>query len=167
MPEFRIQRLRAEDWQRFRSIRLTALEDSPKAFGSTHEEELQLTSADWQARLERQDVSTFVAVSAEGRDVGLAVGAPYDDVAGLFSMWVAPSSRGSGIGGLLIDKVIAWAIDSRHNKILLDVGDYNTGAISLYQSKGFVRTGITGSLPPPRDSIAEHQRELLIPSYSA
>jgi len=75
-------------------------------------------------------------------------------------MWVAPPARSSGIGRLLIDEVITWAIDSYHSKILLDVGDHNTAAIGLYQSKGFARTGITGTLPPPRDSITEHQQML-------
>jgi len=76
VPKFSIEKLRAEDWQRFRSIRLTALKDSPEAFGSTLAEELQLTTADWHARVQPQGVATFVAVSVKGRDVGLAVGAP-------------------------------------------------------------------------------------------
>lgn len=164
MPAFSIDRLAADEWQRCRAVRLRALEDTPDAFGSTLEEELRLTDAEWQDRLTRSDVATFVARSLGPTDIGLAVGAPYDDVAGLYSMWVAPTARGNGVGGALISAVNEWAIETGHQKILLDVGDHNAAAIALYESKGFVRTGITGTHPPPREDITEHQRVLLLTS---
>ncbi len=162
MDNYSIQQLKLSDWQRFRTIRLRALEESPDAFGSTLEREQKFTAEEWPIRLTRENVATFIAVSDEENDLGLTVGAPYDDAVGLFGMWVAPEARGTGVGGALVDAVIRWAKQSGHQRILLDVGDDNTPAITLYESKGFVRTGITGTLPPPRESITEHQRAILL-----
>jgi ribosomal protein S18 acetylase RimI-like enzyme len=157
-----IVRLRPADWQRFRVIRLRALRESPEAFGSTLEEEQNLTDTDWPDRLARPEVATFVARATDQTDVGLAVGAPYDDEAGLYAMWVAPEARGTGIGSALIDAVIAWASEIGHTKILLDVGDHNAPAIALYERNGFKATGRAGALPPPRIAITEHQRMLVL-----
>lgn len=161
MSDIRIQQMRPGDWERVRSVRLRALADSPDAFGATLEEERSLSQNEWMERLGRSDAATFVA-SDSTRDIGLIVGAPYGDCAGLYAMWVAPEVRGRGIGGRLVDSVIAWASAKGHERILLDVGDDNTAALALYQSRGFVPTDVVGSLPPPRDAISERQMELIL-----
>ncbi|MDP2284085.1 MAG: hypothetical protein Q8L06_08090, partial [Pseudohongiella sp.] len=46
-----IRPLTPSDWQRYKSIRLRSLENSPDAFGSTFERELTLTDEEWQARV--------------------------------------------------------------------------------------------------------------------
>jgi GNAT superfamily N-acetyltransferase len=150
------------DWRRQRTIRLRALADAPDAFAGTLAAEQQLTEADWKARLEREDAAMFLAVSSEGADLGLAVGAPYGTVAGLYAMWVAPETRGRGVGGRLVDAVIDWATRRGHAAVRLDVGHYNGPAIALYESRGFVATGVTGTLPPPRDAITEFQMERVL-----
>lgn len=159
-----VQRLGADDWERGREIRMRALADAPDAFGSTLAEEEALGVADWMRRVRRRDAATFVAVADGGGDVGLAVGAGYDDQAGLFAMWVAPGNRGEGVGGALVDAVIEWATGEGFEKLFLDVGDENREAIALYASRGFLPTGITGTLPPPREQVLEHQRVLLLRS---
>ena len=82
------------------------------------------------------------------------------DSAWLISMWVAPEVRGQGVGVALIDAVVEWARASGARRLLLDVGDHNRPAISLYARMGFEPNGTTGSLPAPRSHIREHQREL-------
>ena len=154
-----------DDWQRVRGVRLRALRDAPDAFGKTLEEALAMSGCDWRGRLDDPDLATFVA-TVNSDDVGLVVGGSYDEdaqAAGLYSMWVAPEMRGAGVGGALVDAVIAWArADSRFTRILLDVSDYNTAAIRLYESRSFLPTGQTGTLPPPREDIQKHQRELVL-----
>ncbi len=157
-----IETLEPSDWERGREIRLRALRDCPDAFGSTLERELQFSDDDWRRRLERTDATTIVAKDAADADVGLIVGAPYDEDAGLYSMWIAPKARQHGIGGRLVDAVIAWSRGQQHQRILLDVGDWNVAAIRLYASKGFQPTGIASAFPPPRQHLIEHQRELLL-----
>lgn len=163
MPSlFVILQLHPPDWQRYRDIRLRALADTPDAFGRQFDSENLFDEEEWVLRLQRSDAIHFAATEPSGNDVGLVAGAPYDDDAGLYSMWVSPEARGQGVGSALIDEVIQWAKVNNRKRLLLDVGDNNTPAIKLYESKGFHPTGITGTLPPPREHIKEHQRQLLL-----
>ena len=146
-----IDTLGTEDWEVFRDVRLKALADTPDAFGSTLEKEEGYSEQDWRGRLERGDCRTFVASSAEARAIGLIVVAPYGEELGVFAMWVDSTARRAGIGGRLLDAASRWAQDQCFNKLMLDVADENFAAIKLYESKGFQRTGITGTLPAPRD----------------
>jgi GNAT superfamily N-acetyltransferase len=154
-----IERLQPGAWGRFRELRLRALAEAPDAFGRTLAEEEAMPPADWRARLESRDSATFIASCAAG-DVGLVVGAAWHgtpSAAGLFAMWVAPTARGSGIGGLLVDAVVDWARTRGDTRLFLDVADANLPAIALYHSRGFRPNGVRGTLPPPRTHIAEHQ----------
>lgn len=146
-----------DDWQRVRSIRIRALHDAPDAFATTVEQSLQRTEASWRSRLASTESVTMLA-SDDGQDIGLIVGAPYDDDAGLFAMWVAPEARGMGVGHALVKAVVQWAAQLGYTRIFLDVGDSNQAAIALYTRHGFDPTGVTGSLDPPREHITGHQR---------
>ena len=157
-----IRKIQPQQWAILREIRIRALTDTPDAFGSTLERETVFTANDWISRLEREDCVTFIAFLDVDSPIGLVTCAPYGTHAGLYSMWVDPQQRGRGIGGMLVDAVIDWAKERGYQKILLDVGDYNAPAIALYKSKGFLETGIKGTLPHPREHIAEHQRELVL-----
>ncbi|GAB5562519.1 MAG: GNAT family N-acetyltransferase [Synoicihabitans sp.] len=154
-----IQKLEPADWERYQAIRLSALADSPDAFGSLYVEERVLLPETWRARLSRDDAITLVGSDDAGNDIGLITAAPYDEHAGLYSMWVAPTARQRSLGQALIRQVIKWAHRSGHRKILLDVGVENHAAIALYRSCRFTPTGITGRLPAPRDHIAEQQMQ--------
>lgn len=157
-----IQALTEAEWERGRDIRLRALRDCPDAFGTMLEHEIDVSEEDWRRRLRRSDALTVIGTADAGCDVGLIVGAPYGEDAGLFSMWTAPEARRQGVGSRLIDAIISWARQNHARRIVLDVGDWNAAAIALYESKGFRPTGIVGTLPPPREHITEHQRELIL-----
>ena len=149
-------------WGRVRAIRLRALADAPDAFGTTLAQDEARPLGEWRARLEDPEAATFLA-SAGGRDAGLVTVRPYGESggpAGLFGMWVAPEARGQGVGGALVDAVVAWARARGCARVLLDVADANPPAIRLYESRGFRPTGVTGSLPAPRERVLEHQRAL-------
>lgn len=104
-----------------------------------------------------------MAVHAD-QPAGIVVGGPLEDTAGLFSLWVAPEARGQGLGAALVQAAIAWARGRGHDRLLLDVGDANRTAIALYAALGFEPTGRTGTLPPPRTHVREHQRVLALAS---
>lgn len=159
MSAFEIQRVGAAEWERVRAVRLRALGDAPEAFGTLLAEELTRPPLGWRERLKQDAAATFLATRA-GEDIGLVTGAPYDHTAGLFSMWVHPSARGAGVGRALVAVVIAWARAEGHEHIRLDVSDDNEAAIRLYAACGFNPTGVTGTLPPPREHVTEHERAL-------
>ena len=158
----RIRRLTTDDWTIARQVRLAALRADPDAFGSTFDQEAKYEEGDWRQRLARSDCATFVAFTGDNDPIGIIRGAPYGQKAGLYSMWVDSSHRGKGIGGALVDIVIEWAKDNGHSALLLDVADKNPSASALYASRGFVPTGVKGTLPAPRDYITEHQMVLAL-----
>jgi GNAT superfamily N-acetyltransferase len=150
-----IERLSRGDGPRLRAIRLRALADAPDAFGSTLAESERRSAEDWEAQIDA--LPTFVWREGDA-DVGMVRGAPHDvdpEAAYLISMWVAPEARGRGVGGALIAEVIAWARGRELRRLVLDVGEHNAPARRLYERAGFVPTGATGALPPPRDHLPE------------
>jgi ribosomal protein S18 acetylase RimI-like enzyme len=135
----RTERLGPGDGERWRSIRLQALEDAPHAFGTTYAEAAQWDMARWEAQL--IELATFVAV-VHGRDVGVVRGAAHHQsihMRELVSLWVAPTARRQGIGAQLIDCVAAWAEAAGATALVLDVVAANTSAIALYERTRFRR----------------------------
>lgn len=161
-PEYRIRRAQAADWRCLRSIRLRSLADTPDAFGSTLAEEQRLSEDAWRRRGESRGVAQFLAATPDHGEIGIAVGAAYaglEATAGLFAMWIAPEARRHGVGAALVRAVVDWARSESYRRVILNVGEANAPAIRLYESCGFVATGKTRLLPPPRQHIAEAQME--------
>ncbi len=154
------EQLKSHEVSRMRAIRLRALQNAPDAFGATFEDAHARTDEDWEKQL--AELPTFLAVE-DGRDVAM-VRCKRDqhraDTAWLLSMWVAPEARRARVGSALVDRVVTWARSNGIARLVLDVADWNVAAVALYKLKGFRRNGNVGSLPPPRQHIREHQREL-------
>jgi GNAT superfamily N-acetyltransferase len=156
----RFEQLTQDEGSRLRAIRLRALADAPEAFGTTFEEASANPAEAWGQQVVM--LPTFVAVE-DGRDVAM-VRCTRDqhtaDTGWLLSMWVAPEFRRAQVGAVLVDLVVVWARANGICRLLLDVADLNAPAIALYKAKGFVPNGKSGSMPPPRQHVREHQREL-------
>src|SRR5215212_9627149 len=102
-----VERLEASDWTLYRDLRLASLGDAPSAFGSRLVDERERTEAEWRDRLERR--SQFVA-REDGRPVATAGWLEAKDgAAELVSLWVAPASRGIGVGDRLVEAVVTAA----------------------------------------------------------
>ena len=150
-----IERLRAGEGWRLRAIRLRALADAPEAFASTLADAEARDPAAWEAQIEA--LPTFVWREGDA-DLGMVRGAPHDgdaEAGYLISMWVAPEARGRGIGAALVCEVTAGARGAGLRRLVLDVGAHNLAARRLYERQGFVATGATGALPPPRAHLRE------------
>lgn len=146
----RMRALAPDDWPIWRRLRLTALAEAPDAFGSR--------LADWQGngdRPERWRARLAVAGSYhtvaefDGEPVGMASGMPTgtDGVVELVSMWVAPSARGQGVAGRLVEDVERWARDLPATELRLAVAEGNQAAASLYRRHDFRFTGETEVMP--------------------
>ena len=142
-----IRRIRPDEWQALKALRLRALANDPDAFGGRIEDAIEHDDDLWRKRTaaDSSESATFVAEAADGTLVGMAVGAPapeQPDAAGLFGMWVAPDVRSQGIGGALVDAVVVWAASVGYERIGLGVTTTNTAAIALYERKGFADLGM-------------------------
>jgi len=124
-------------------LRLRALADSPDSYSATYESEATRPDG-W---LEGLDGAVFVAL--EGRDwVGMAGGFGGEDEATirLWGMWVAPESRGRGLGAALVEAVAGWARSRGASRMDLSVTDRAPAAAALYEHLGFRPTGVQGPM---------------------
>ncbi len=143
----------------FRTVRLAALQDAPWAFGSKYESEVRADEENWRYRLAHRNQ---LVAEADGKVVGTAAGIASDDgTAALISMWVAPGSRGRGVGEMLVRAVLAWARDAAYRAVRLWVAEGNGPAERLYLRCGFVRTGATQPIFPG-EPPAEFEMELVL-----
>jgi len=55
-------------------------------------------------------------------------------------MYVVPSSRGKGISKLILCEVEKWAMEKGYEYAVLETGDKQEQAVSLYTSSGYKRT---------------------------
>lgn len=147
-----VRRIRGDEWERLRALRLQALADAPMAFGSTLAAEAAFADAVWQERASAgaaaADRVTFVA-EANGRWVGMATGLaidPGEPDPALVGMFVDPAARGRGAGAALVEAVSAWARARGAARLTLWVTDVNAAALALYRRSGFRPTGETQPL---------------------
>ncbi len=138
-----VRRLRVEEWPLLRRLRLAALADAPQAFGQTFAAAAAQPEDDWvsaaRASSSGDRRAWFVAFDGE-RAVGLVQGRrrpPHDCL--VFSMWVEPSARRSGIGGALLATIDEWAAGWGGRRVVLWVVAGNDGALRFYERIGFRR----------------------------
>jgi GNAT superfamily N-acetyltransferase len=143
----RIRRVRPDEYERLREIRLRALADAPYAFDSPLPDERELSTQVWQRRAAAgaagQTAVTYVAED-DGDYVGLTTGLWEIEGPGramVVSMWVAPAARGHGLGRRLLDTVVDWAKERGASHVDLWVTDGNDPARALYERAGFAPTG--------------------------
>jgi ribosomal-protein-alanine N-acetyltransferase len=90
------------------------------------------------------NAGVFFRVATEGaggRVVGYVVAWFAGGEGEIANVAVAPSVRGRGIGGLLLDAAIAAASQNGAEALYLDVRESNARARALYDSRGFVEVG--------------------------
>lgn len=144
MERIEVRRVRPDEWEALRDLRLRALATDPDAFGDTHERAMTDDDATWRARADRPDGIAFVAVTRAGKMVGMAGGGPAPhraDVAAVYGMWVAPEARGHGLGARLLSAVEDWARSAHYEVIGLGVTTTNGPAIRLYERCGYADVG--------------------------
>lgn len=158
VPELRA--VTRDDWRLLRDVRLRALADAPDAFGSTLAQAEQLTDEVWRGRADNGGL-TLVAVE-DG--VGLAMAGAFapDDRPTVFvwGMWTDPVARGRGLGGRLLDALVAWCRTAAYDEVRLHVTEGNDAARRLYVGRGFEPTG---TWEPLREGSSLRIEELALP----
>jgi ribosomal protein S18 acetylase RimI-like enzyme len=159
-PGVTVRRLRVAEAAEFRELRLRALSTDPTAFGSSYEREAQYSDERWSDWTKRGALSateaTWVAEAPDGRLVGMIGVFRADEVYHVWGLWVLSSHRGAGVGGALLDELIAWAGRSAPtSELKLHVAPSQRAAIRLYLSRGFLPTGGVEPLASQPGAIAE------------
>ena len=152
----------ALEWEELRALRLEALLDSPRSYGSTHAQNAALSDEEWQQRAltgaAGVEEVAFAAV-ADGRWVGMARGYLDPPAAHLIAVYVTAAWRRQGLASALSAAVVAWARERGAHEIFLSVSDWNTGARRVYEALGFEGTGVQRSLPWNAD-VSESEMRL-------
>lgn len=154
---FTIRSILPEEWQKYRSVRLRALLESPDAFGSTYEIEVARPDDLWSSRIEaaaRSGMDRALFAVRDENVCGLAwckVSGAEPGVADLFQMWVEPGSRGLGVGAALLREAVAYATNAGVGTLRLGVTVAESPAMRLYRSFGFKPVG---AAEPLRDGSA-------------
>lgn len=163
-----IRRVRADEWERVRDLRLDAVRDPAAsiAFLHSYEEEAAHPDEFWQDRAKNSAAGESVAqliAETEGEWIGTVtvirrkagetdhhdrrVLEPRGDVVGVF---VRTENRASGTVDSLLDAAAAWACSLGDHSLTLDVHVDNARAQAAYRRAGFAETGtrFTGSIGP-------------------
>ena len=155
-----VRRLRSEDVDLLRRVRLAALEDSPDAFGETLE---GARSANWRARAvdgaDFPDRAIFVAVRG-ARPIGMVFVkcASPPEPAFLGGMWVNPEFRRGGVGHSLVQQGLSFLRLAGQIEVSLWVTRGHDGVRAFYRGLGFQDTGVTSTLRPGSDMLIDELR---------
>jgi len=142
------------DWRSWRDLRLAALADAPDAFGSRLADWAGADEARWRARLEAVPVNLVLEI--DGAPVGMvSLTAPDAEAqVEVISLWVAPQTRGHGVGDEAIRQAVAHAAKRypRH-RVVLSVRPDNRHALALYERHEFTDAGPSPDDPGERFMI--------------
>jgi ribosomal protein S18 acetylase RimI-like enzyme len=150
-----VRPVRADEWPRWRDVRVRMLREETSSFSSRWEDVARQPEEYWRDWVDAAAAGTtrrlFVAEQGD-RWLG-AVGCHLRvdrSEAQLISMWVAPDARGTGLAQELIRAVAAWARERGCAGVFLFVQEANAPARRLYERAGFKATGERESLPSRR-----------------
>lgn len=155
---YSVRRLRAEDWEARKRIRLTALRAEPLAFGSTLERELAYPDDRWRETARRDAGpgadAAFLAFAGGPDPVGMGGSYAEEGRWHVIAMWVVPPHRGRGVGRKILEAILAHRAECSPSAPLdLQVNPEQAAALRLYERAGFHRTGELSPLghhPPAR-----------------
>ena len=133
-----IRILNQGDWLAFKELRLEALRQHPEAFGSSFEEESNMSDDIFKDGFKRCDMfGAFVTnrlAGCAGFFTQSSMKMCHRGV--LFSMYIKPESRRNGIADILLNAVIAHA-RARVIQLHATVVTTNQAALRLYEKNGF------------------------------
>lgn len=110
------------------------------------------------AGITRDPDSLLLLARADGKVVGDAWLQVHGSQAYIPTIGLLPAWRGRGLGGRLLDLLIAAARERGASRVTLEVRSRNEVAIRLYMSRGFTAIGRRKGLysSPPDDALVMH-----------
>jgi ribosomal protein S18 acetylase RimI-like enzyme len=164
MSEIQVRPLGVDEWEQYRSVRLTALQESPGAFVASHDVEAAEPEQFWRARMER---STRLLAERAGVALGIAsvgaVGEDQPEAAQLFGLWVRPEARGSGVATALVRAGARAAADGGRTQLLYWVGTDNGRAVAFASGFGFRPTAVRRPMRIVSEDDGEEEIAMTLP----
>ncbi len=142
-----IRPVTADEWPRWREVRLRMLRDDATFFSSRYEDAVREPDDVWQRWVAEAEAGEtkrlFAAVSATGEWIGVVGAFVRIDPSEvhLVAMWVDPGTRGRGVARKLIRAVAEWAKERSAARVLLFVQEANAPGRVVYARAGFTPTG--------------------------
>ena len=87
------------------------------------------------------DVSTFLALLLDGKTAAYVCFRMIHNEVQLVNLAVDPACRRMGLARCLLDRMVAFGLESEMSKVCLEVRPSNAPALELYDNFGFRRTG--------------------------
>jgi GNAT superfamily N-acetyltransferase len=142
-----IRRIQPGDAAVLREVRLRMLLVDPASFASAHADEAAQAAAHWAERarlLADGDGHAQLLAFDESGPVGTVVAVRDDEDPTLFhiySMWVEPERRGTGLGARLLSEAEAWITAAGGREVELSVTNAAPVAARLYARAGYAPDG--------------------------
>ena len=144
-----IRRIKKEECDVYKEVRLRALKEAPYAFSTTYDSAMQRSDDMWKQQVfgaaTGADQAIFIVLSEEKITIGLAAlyRSSTDQKSGeMAQVWISPEYRRRGIGKELLDKVIHWGKENGIADFEARIMEGNEQAIAFYKKNNFTETGI-------------------------
>jgi ribosomal protein S18 acetylase RimI-like enzyme len=155
-----VRRVTSDDADLVRTVRLAALAEAPRSFGSTYDREIDYPADRWTSWVEAgasgEAAVIFLAVDDDGGGdavgmVGVLADYPDTHEPTLWGIWASPRVRRRGLAGQLVEAAYTWAVSVGLDELRLWVAEDNPAAIALFRWHGFTPTGEREPLPSDDD----------------
>ncbi|MEL6202968.1 MAG: GNAT family N-acetyltransferase [Pseudomonadota bacterium] len=135
-----IRRLKADDAQRYKALRLLGLKTAPFAFGGDYDEECERPDTSWREALagDAVHIGAFVGDAL----VGMAYYVQFKGIkikhrAFVYGVFVHPDQTGKSLGLQVLNALADHARQVGITQLHLGVGDKNEPAKRLYEKAGY------------------------------
>ena len=164
MTDITVRPLGEDDWEDYRSVRLSALRESPEAFVATVDEEEAYDEAFWRERMLR---SARLVAESGGRAVGVVSVGSAESTEGasgeLFGLWVRPDARGLGVATRLVKDGASLAAQRGNSHLVYWVGTDNGRAVAFASGMGFRPTDYRRPMGVVSEEDGEEEIALVLP----
>lgn len=142
MDEIVIKQASAENWRKYKEIRLDALQKNPESFGRAFEEEKDRSENEWKIKLKDKNRVTLLVF--KGKTVIGVLGILFESspktahLAHIISVYLKKEYRGQGISTQLMNEALnVIKARKKTKKVKLNVTTNQMPAVNLYKKFGF------------------------------
>lgn len=148
--DMQIRKIKVDEWEKYKAIRLKSLQSHPTAFGSDFEQSSQKDDTYWAERLEKsgKEEGTFMLVADDGKNLVGTIACYWESspkmshVAHIVGVYVDAQQQGKGLGSQLLQATIDKIVEkTQFSKIRIEYTEGNEAAQKLYEKFDFEEVG--------------------------